>query len=128
MAEDEKPTSVWKKEISFRRKPESAADSADRGSGSIWKKEISLRKKAPDDAIEEISVGVPVEPELDAAIAALLVDPVVVAPAAAEPVAVEPPAAPTPAIEHDWLTKPLEEISEPPLEPVAPSPVSLVHE
>ena len=124
MADDEKPTSVWKKEISFRRKPdENAADPAgEPGSGSIWKKEISLRKKAEDDeATAEIAIEVPAAPELDAAIAALQAAPVVV-----EPVAVAPPtpAPATPAVEHDWLTKPLEEISEPPAEPV--SPVSLV--
>ena len=126
MADDEKPTSVWKKEISFRRKPdESAADPAGNpGSGSIWKKELSLRKKAKDDdaAAVEAPVGAPAASELDAAVAALaevsLVEPVAVQPPASDPVA--------PAIEHDWLTKPLEEISEPPAEPV--SPVSLVPE
>jgi type IV pilus assembly protein PilM len=121
MADDEKPTSIWKKEISFRRKPddESAEAPTESGSSSIWKKEISLRKKAaahePEQAPEP-----PAEPEsdLDAAIAALALP--------AEPAAVAPePVAPAEAaFQHGWLTQPLEEVSEPPAEPVAP--VSLV--
>ena len=43
---DEKNTPIWKKEISFRRKPDEAAPESDAGSASIWKKEISLGKKA----------------------------------------------------------------------------------
>lgn len=107
---DEKPTSIWKKEMSFRRKPaEEGAPDAPAGqapaSGSIWKKEISLRKKSKDAAAEpEVAA---VEPEL-------LPEPVVVEPVTVEPVAVEPE--PVPAVEHSWLTKPLEEISEPPVE------------
>ena len=117
MSEDEKPTSIWKKEISFRRKPgEAAADPAGQpGGGSIWKKEISLRKKAKDEEAAPI-VEAPAPSELDAAIAALS------EPVEPEPVVVEPePVAPAaPAVEHDWLTQPLDEISEPPAEPVAP--------
>jgi type IV pilus assembly protein PilM len=123
MASDEKPTSIWKKELSFRRKSdaEQAADSGAAGdSGSIWKKEISLRRQAKADPVADT----PAEPEqtliaeplLDAALEALAPEP---APAPTPP---EPEAAP--AIEHDWLTKPLEEVSEPPAEPV--SPVALV--
>ncbi|MGH3071865.1 MAG: type IV pilus assembly protein PilM [Gaiellaceae bacterium] len=126
MADDEKPTSIWKKEISFRRKPgEGPADAAAQpGSGSIWKKEISLRKKAQDEETQaEPLVEAPAEPDLDAAIAALQAEPAVAEPVAAapEPLPVAPPA---PAVEHDWLTQPLEQVSEPPAEPV--SPVSLV--
>jgi type IV pilus assembly protein PilM len=86
MTDDEKPTSIWKKEISLRKKP------------------------------AEANAALPVEsqPELDAAIAALSVEPE--APAR-EPVSALPA---EPAFEHRWLTKPLEEISQPPLEPVAP--------
>ena len=57
MPGDEKPSSIWKKEMSFRRKP--AAEGAPEPSsepaspsGSIWKKEISLRKKAKDAPAE----------------------------------------------------------------------------
>ena len=127
MADDEKPTSIWKKEISFRRKPEDDAAEApeESGSSSIWKKEISLRKKDAEHEPELAPVvpdvsEVPAAPEsdLDGAIAALALP--------TEPVAVEPdPVAPAlPAVEHDWLTQPLEEISDPPAEPI--SPVSLV--
>ena len=120
MADGDKPTSIWKKEVSFRRKPneEDADATVESGSSSIWKKEISLRKKEPEVEVvaaepEEAAVA---EPDLDAAIAALALEPVAVAP--------EPAPAPAAAIEHDWLTKPLEEVSDPPAEPV--SPVSLV--
>ena len=70
MPSDEKPTSIWKKEMSFRRKPadESAPDGSaepESPSGSIWKKEISLRKKAKD-APAEPEVVVEPEPPLEA--------------------------------------------------------------
>ena len=97
MADDEKPTSLWKKEISFRRKPDESPE-------------------AP----------VAADPELDAALAALAAP---VAPVAVQPEQAPAPApdpAPAPAIEHDWLTQPLEEVSEPPVELVAP--ISLVPE
>lgn len=136
MASDEKPTSIWKKELSFRRKSdaERAAESGEPGaSGSIWKKEISLRKRAKDadpvDVAAEPERPAPadpvLEPALEAALDALAAEPVAAAP--------QPPAEPelAPAIEHDWLTKPLEEVSEPPAEPVPavalvqPAPVVL---
>ena len=96
MADDGQPTSIWKKEISFRRKPgEAAADPV---------------AEEPDER--------PTAVDVDAAIAALSagVEParVELGPAAA-PIA--PPASP---VEHDWLTKPLEEVSDPPAEPVSP--------
>jgi type IV pilus assembly protein PilM len=125
MADDEKPTSIWKKEISFRRKPaDEAADApAASGSSSIWKKEISLRTKDAEhepmpELDPELAEPVEAESDLDAAIAALSLP--------AEPPAVEPEpvAPPVPSVEHGWLTQPLEEVSEPPAEVV--SPVSLV--
>ena len=90
MADDEKPTSIWKKEMSFRRKPDDEGGEA---------------QAEP-------------ESDLDAATAALALP--------AEPATVAPePAAPAEAaIEHGWLTQPLEEVSEPPAEPLPP--VSLV--
>ncbi|HEX4929892.1 MAG TPA: type IV pilus assembly protein PilM [Gaiellaceae bacterium] len=135
MASDEKPTSIWKKEMSFRRKPADesapASDSpaAESGAGapagSVWKKEISLRKKPKEEPAEPEVVAVepePVAPEPEPEPAVEL-EPVAAAP---EPVLEE-----TPAVEHSWLTKPLEEISEPPAEPLdaptlVPFPVSLV--
>ena len=95
MADDEKPTSIWKKEISFRRKPDddAVAAPAESGSSSIWKKEISLRKKDAEHEPElrrlvpEVPRPSAPESDLDAAIAALALP--------AEPVAVEPdPVAP----------------------------------
>ena len=77
MADGEKPTSIWKKELSFRRKPDeaTAADApAEPGSSSIWKKEISLRKReAEPEQVPEPSAPVVDAPDLDAAIAALSV-------------------------------------------------------
>ena len=100
MADDGQPTSIWKKEISFRRKP-----------GQV-----------DAEPVAEDAAGAPEALDVDAAIAALAAG---VEPAGAEPgpaaVPIAPPAAP---VEHDWLTKPLAEVSDPPAEPV--SPVALV--
>ena len=133
---DGKNTPIWKKEISFRRKPEAAAPEGDAGSTPLWKKEVSFRKKSeagtvetpvetPTDAVSEVAVedaDVAVDLDLIARYAGL--------PAAPPPPAEEPPS------EHDWLTKPLEEVSEPPAEPLAlvpapeledtPAPIALV--
>jgi len=121
VTDGDKPTSIWKKDLSFRRKPddETVEAPAESGSSSIWKKEISLRKKEAEQESVQVPEPTP-EPELDAAIAALAVP---VEPVAVEPAPVAPPA---PAVEHDWLTQPLEEVSEPPAEVV--TPVSLVPE
>ena len=112
MASDEKPDSIWKKEMSFRRKPdESASDGSsepESESGSIWKKELSLRKKPQDAPVEPEVVAVEPEPQ-----------PVAVAAPEAVP---DPVLEPTLAVEHSWLTKPLEEVSEPPVEPLAEAP------
>ena len=108
---DGKNTPIWKKEISFRRKPEAAAPEGDAGSTPLWKKEVSFRKKSeagtvetpvetPTDAVSEVAVedaDVAVDLDLIARYAGL--------PAAPPPPAEEPPS------EHDWLTKPLEEVS-----------------
>jgi len=121
--DDDKPTSVWKKEISFRRKPREDGDGA--SGGSIWKKEISLRKKDEDDPVAAV-LPEPLEPDpIDVDLAALVVPAPMVVPG---PPAQEPPAAssepPPLEVSHDWLTAPLEEISEPPAEPVVPAAVS----
>ncbi|MGZ8701236.1 MAG: type IV pilus assembly protein PilM [Gaiellaceae bacterium] len=123
MPRDEKSNSIWKKEISFRRKPEidsSAASDAEGGS-SIWKKEIGLsRKKATaPDAQSEFSTDP--EPLVAEADAELVAEPETTF----EPVAAleEPAVALTPvAVEHDWLTQPLEEVSDPPSQEPEPEP------
>lgn len=95
-------TPIWKKEISFRRQPKrEGAAAAAPPSTSIWKKEISLgrRKQAPSEPVAAASEPAPF-------VAADPVSPV-------SSSAVEPS-----AIEHDWLTAPLEDISLPPEEPV----------
>jgi type IV pilus assembly protein PilM len=138
VAGDEKPTSIWKKEISFRRRADgdAAAAAVDEAPTSIWKKEISLRKKdkaeapaptepaaAPAPTLEEELLPVPLE-------LSPLPDPVLEPGQlpAPEPAPTLPPAA---AVEHDWLTQPLEEVSEPPAPeplpviPVAPAPVAM---
>ena len=144
---DEKNTPIWKKEISFRRKPDEGTAESDPGSASLWKKEISFGKKAKEadaDGVSAADADVMVEPEAPLE-GAPTVDLDLIAKYAPlpEPVAPPPPAGagrqapiqPAP-IEHDWLTKPLEEVSEPPEEPLAlvpdllpeapPSPISLV--
>ena len=49
---DGKNTPIWKKEISFRRKPEEAAPEQDAGSTPLWKKEVSFRKKSEAGTVE----------------------------------------------------------------------------
>jgi hypothetical protein len=146
---DEKNTPIWKKEISFRRKPDEGTPESDPGSASVWKKEVSFGKKAKEadaDTVADADADTGVEPEapLDGS---STVDLDLIAKYAPLPEPVAPPAAPPPApvapapidqapIEHDWLTKPLEEVSAPPEEPLAlvpdllpeapPSPISLV--
>ena len=148
---DEKNTPIWKKEISFRRKPDNDAPESEAGSASIWKKEISLGKK--DAGADGVSGAIEAAVESEAPVeAAPAVDLELIARYAPLPDPVAPPAAPPPApvapapiddaaseqspIEHDWLTKPLEEVSSPPEEPLTlvpdllpeapPSPISLV--
>ena len=132
---DGKNTPIWKKEISFRRKPEAAAPEGGAGSTPLWKKEVSFRKKS-----EAGTVDTPVETthpvsevaveDADAAVDLDLIARYAGLPAAPPPPTEEPPS------EHDWLTKPLEEVSEPPAEPLAlvpapeledtPAPIALV--
>ena len=52
---DEKNTPIWKKEISFRRKPDEAAAEQDVGSVPLWKKEVSFRKKSDARGIRSTS-------------------------------------------------------------------------
>ena len=49
---DGKNTPIWKKEISFRRKPQEAAPEQDAGSTPLWKKEVSFRKKSEAGTVE----------------------------------------------------------------------------
>ena len=124
---DDRPSSLWKKELSFKRKsreeaPEPAEQSApEAGSGSVWKKEISLRRKSKPAAEPAAATDQPVA-ELQVAPAA---------PAPAEPTPAEPtPAEPVPSVDHGWLTQPLEEVSEPPAEEttdVLPPPRPALH-
>ena len=118
---DEKP-SIWKKEISFRRKPEDDDVDGfdDGGKTSIWKKEITLGKRRPDEPDTPDFEG-PAEPEL--VVAAAESEPAPEPVLASDPAPVVPVAPAPPAIEHDWLTQPLEEVSEPPAEP---APIALV--
>ncbi|MDQ3823053.1 MAG: hypothetical protein M3321_07425, partial [Actinomycetota bacterium] len=69
--------SIWKKEISFRRKPKAASPAAPAAPASvpateqkqsIWKREISLgRKRARDDAPAPAAVSIAPEPETQSA-------------------------------------------------------------
>ena len=147
---DEKNTPIWKKEISFRRKPDEGTAESDPGSASLWKKEISFGKKAKEADADGVSAAdcrprgragssarrcSDRRPGPDRQVrAAARARRASVGPVPPDPVA-QAPIQPAP-IEHDWLTKPLEEVSEPPEEPLAlvpdllpeapPSPISLV--
>ena len=52
---DEKNTPIWKKEISFRRKPDEGAAESDSGSAPLWKKEISFGKKVKQGDADGVS-------------------------------------------------------------------------
>ena len=81
MASDETPTPIWKKEMSFDRKP--AEEPGDGSSEAMAEPEVIAADPEPD------------------------VVPVV-------PAATEPALESAPAVEHSWLTEPLEQVSEPP--------------
>jgi type IV pilus assembly protein PilM len=147
MARDEKPESIWKKELSFRRKseqgvpdaaepgnelaPEASNPLTDAGRPPIWKKEISLRKK-PKDAtvppVEPLATESTLDPDLYTLLPELL-EPVTQTEPEPEPAPAVVPAlseaqavpAPGPTVEHSWLTQPLEEVSEPPVAPLEPA-------
>ena len=68
MRQQPEEVSVWKKEISLRRKPRTTNDEIEPArpeATSIWKKEISLRRK-PDPAEHEATRVAPDEPALPA--------------------------------------------------------------
>ena len=126
MSEDEK-TSIWKKEISFRRKPEQDLTD-DEGGTSIWKKELSLRKTGKDPEV-------PTEPEpfVVESLESVPDSDQTVAPDPAPPVPNPTPEpapvvlAPVAPVEHGWLTQPLEDVSEPPApQPDELPPITLV--
>jgi type IV pilus assembly protein PilM len=124
--DDEK--SVWKKEISFKRKPRGEEPAAGDGEGSVWKKEISLGRKRKEEApapAEPAAAEPEPLPELDIDLA---LPAAVELPAPLDAAALPdlPPPAP---VEHDWLTQPLEQISEPPPleEPSVPEPPAPLH-
>ena len=114
MADGEKPTSIWKKEISFRRKPatrprrradvrlDAALEEGGLASGRSRGGTVEAHAETPADAVSE-PPSMPRSRAVD-----LDLTPV----AGLRPAPVAPPA--EPPIEHDWLTKPLEEVSEPP--------------
>ena len=117
---DEPKQSVWKKEISFKRKPKAAAP-PDEPKQSVWKKDISFKRKPkaqpPPPASEAPSPATaPPDPfDMDWLTASLD------ALAAGEPL----PAAPVPATEPEPVPEP--EPEPPPLPPAAePAKTSLL--
>jgi type IV pilus assembly protein PilM len=110
--------SIWKKEISFRRKPKEKKAPPEPGAEptSIWKKEISFRRKpepaepvpiapaaqAPKQSIWKKEIALGRKPKQDApapepvAVAPKVEQPVAVAPKVEEPVAVPPAREPEP--------------------------------
>jgi type IV pilus assembly protein PilM len=138
--------SIWKKEISFRRKPKEkkeAPESTDEPT-SIWKKEISFRRKKDEGTAESVSsehvegtvpeTAAPVaeEPAAEEPVwtraVSMTPDPATPEPAAEEPVAEESPAeepvwtravsmTPDPAASEPAVEEPVAE------EPVAEEPV-----
>ncbi len=91
--------SLWKKELSFRRKPKEEKDADDslateEKPTSMWKKELSFKRKPKADAVETDAVAdMPAEePAVEEPVAEepVVGEPVVEEPVAAEPLAAEP--------------------------------------
>jgi type IV pilus assembly protein PilM len=89
-------TSIWKKEITFRRKPKVKGEAALPPSEktSIWKKEITLRRNPPPDDHVVPAVAPPVSPRSAPP-----------SPPVAPPVA--PPAQPLPPVSHQIALPPV---------------------
>ena len=99
---DEKNTPIWKKEISFRRKPDEGTAESAPGSASLWKKEISFGKNAKDadaDGVSSADADVVVEPDV-AFESAPTVDLDLIAKYAPLPEPVAPPAARSRSARH----------------------------
>jgi type IV pilus assembly protein PilM len=124
----ENETSVWKKEISFRRKPKEKPEpmapvqEAKPADTSVWKKEISFRRKPKQEAGPVVPVVTPPTP-------APLAPPPTPAPLAPpltpEPLASPPPAAPTMAPAPQELAPapvPPPLVPDPPVLPPEPEP------
>ena len=141
MSDDEKPTSIWKKEMSFRRKPAEEQTPDGRRVG------VTVDSGPVQLAVEE-GVLAPQEAEgrsgrargrrrrAGARCAAVTSQPSRSRAGRARPTGARPDrprrracfleaappssrAEPVLVVEHSWLTKPLEEVSEPPEEPLA---------
>ena len=83
--------SIWKKELSFKRKPKDRKDEGDSSAPdekptSVWKKELSFKRKPKAEAVD---AGVAADTPDD--------EPVVEEPVLAEPVAAEPEVVDEPA-------------------------------
>jgi type IV pilus assembly protein PilM len=99
MASEEQPTSIWKKELSFRRKPKSGFAAPDEVLVEV-EHELALPEPIELAPKQEPAPTPEPDPELVPAASVSLAAP-----------------------EHSWLTMPLEEISAPPEEPEpAPAP------
>jgi type IV pilus assembly protein PilM len=104
------PTSIWKREISFKRAPAAVSDAPSEPKQSIWKKDISLGRKK---AAEQPELAPPAAPEPE---------PVVVEPVAEETfeIVAEPPLE---VHAESWTAEP-----ELPPEPIEVAPVAIVPE
>ncbi|MDQ2967080.1 MAG: type IV pilus assembly protein PilM [Actinomycetota bacterium] len=118
--------SLWKKELSFGRKPKEQKDAddvsaTDEKPASVWKKELSLKRKAKADADAET-------PAEEAAVEAPVAEkPVVDEPVAEEPVVEEPVAAEPKAAEETVWKKEVSFSRKPETEQVAEQPPADEH-
>jgi type IV pilus assembly protein PilM len=122
--------SLWKKELSFGRKPKEKKQDADGSQEagekptSMWKKELSFKRKPKDDAVDrEVVVDAPTEDEA-------VEEPVVVEqPGVQEPVAVEPvveqPVVEQPVVEQPVAVEPVVEAAVAEEEAAAAEPVTV---
>jgi type IV pilus assembly protein PilM len=148
-------TSIWKKEISFRRKPKveaaaappvvQEAPAANPAQTSIWKKEIGFRRKAksewvavppaaapePPAPVHEARPRDPVVPSVPPEVAPLVLPPMTPAAATPEtspPARALPPVSPEPSIDEAAVDEPEAGPSPADLPPVSPTAAPQVTE
>ena len=97
-------TSIWKKEITFGRKPKATDETAPATpeKTSIWKKEITFRRKQPQGEYAVFPAAAPP------------VSPPVAPPNQPAPPPVAPPADPLPPVSHQVAFPPVTPATEPP--------------
>ena len=121
MADGEKPTSIWKKELSFWRKPDDEPVEAPAESGSTrsGRRRFPSARRTRSTSLHRCLADAGARRSTPRSRRSRFRP-------SRRRSSPRPSRRPHPRVEHDWLTQPLEEVSEPPAEVV--SPVALVPE